>query len=117
MPSGGPSRREPRRGFPELLRQPDVREIAGHGDVIEMLGLEVGTQRVEHVGAVLATAPMSPRKVAEDPLVEQRARAHPLERRQMQIGHMRQHEVGGRRRDAALVRVDRELNGTHPVSI
>ncbi len=96
MVSGGPSRREPRRRLPELLRQPDVREIAGHGDVIEVLGVEVRAQRIEHVGAVLAAAPMAPRQVAKEPLADERARAHALERREMQIGQVRQHEVGVR---------------------
>ncbi len=109
--------REPRRGLAKFLRQAQMREVAGDGDVVEVLRLQIGPERVEHVGPVLVAAPQSPRDVAEDPLVEQRARPHAFERGQVQVGQMRQREIGVRRRDVALVRVDFQLYGGHPVSI
>ena len=124
---------EPGGRLTKFLREPDMREIAGHGDVIETFGVEVGAERIQHVEPVLAAPPHAPRKVAEDPLAEQRARAHAFERGQVQIRQVRQHELvirryvarhvrrhigrRGRVRKGALVSVDRELHGTHAVSI
>ena len=106
---------EPRRGLPELVRQPEMREVAGHGDMVGALAGEIGAQRIEHLGSMLVATPIAPGKVAEDPLVEERARTNSVERRKMQIGQMREHEIGVRRgvgaRGLALVRVDRERYG------
>ena len=112
---------EPRRGLPELVRQSDVREITGDGDMVGPAAREIDAERIEHLGAMLVAAPVAPRKIAEDPLVEERADTDAVERGQMQIGQVRQHEVAVRRgvgaRVLALVRVDRELYGRHAVSI
>ena len=124
---------EPGGRLPEFLRQPDMREIAGHGDVIETFRVEVGAKRIEHVasgargGAACATkgsrgsacraaragARLRARTGADPTSARARTRHSALRAR-----HVRRHIGGrGRVRKCALVRVDRELHGTHPVSI
>ncbi len=109
--------REPRCGLAEFLRQAEMGEIAGYRDVVEVFRVQIGAERIQHVGPVLVAPPQPPRNVAEDPFVEQCARAHAFERRQMQIGQVRQHEIGVRRRAVTLIRVDFQFNGRHAVSI
>jgi len=82
-----------------------------------MFRLQVGAQRVEHIGPVLMAPPEPPRNVAEHPLAEQFARLHAVERRQMQVRQMREREFGIQGRRVALVRDDSQLYGGHAVSI
>jgi hypothetical protein len=119
--SGGSQPLEPGRGLPELVRQPDMREVAGHGDVVGTLAGKIGAQRVEHIGSMLVATPIPPRKVAEHPLAEEHARANTDERRKMQVGQVREHEIGVRRRVrwgvGAVVGIYRQRYGAHAVSI
>jgi hypothetical protein len=107
IPSGGQSRE--RSGLPELLRQTQVREVAGDGNMVEVLRLQIGAKDIEHIGPVLVAASKPPRSVSEHPLIEQCAWAHSVKRGQVQIGQVGKHEIGVRRRDIAVPRVDLKL--------
>jgi len=82
-----------------------------------LLAGEIGAQRIEHLGSMLAATPIPPGKIAEDPLADERARVNSIERRKMQIGQMSEHEIGVRRCVGTVVGVDRQRYGTHAVSI
>ena len=94
-----------------------MRQVAGDRDMVGMFRLQIGPERVEHIGPVLMAPPEPPRNVAQHPLAEQLARPHAVERRQMQVRQMREREFGIQGRRVALVRVDFQLYGGHLVSI
>ena len=76
----------------EFIGQPDVREIAGHGDMIGPLRWNVGDQRVEHAHVVDAGAAALPVDPAGQPLAREIARARPRQGAEMQVGQMGEQE-------------------------
>ena len=56
---------EPGQRIDVLLRQADVDEVAGDGDVVGRLRLEVGDDAVEHVALIGVAAVAQPIGVAE----------------------------------------------------
>jgi hypothetical protein len=91
---------EPFGGAPEFLRQGHIHEVAGKGDVVGILRLDVGNDAGQRLGHVKMHAMTPPVAIARDALVQELSRAR---RRhwQMWIGEVRQREHAGPPPDVA----------------
>ena len=85
---------QPGRRRRELRLQREIDEIAGDRDVVRLLRLEVGDQRVEHVAAVIFVPVAGPVEIAEPALAGEIAQPRRWQRRKMRVGQMRQRERG-----------------------
>ena len=74
-------------GLP-LVGQPEIAKVAGAGDVIDTLAVQVSHERAEQVHVVVAPAAAAPVHVAGGPLAEELAQARSRQRSDMRIGEM-----------------------------
>ena len=78
---GGDALRRPKRAQPfsgkhELLRQAEIDEVAGHGDVVRLPLDDVLSQHIEDVAAMHELPPAMPIHIAEHALAEEVASRH-----------------------------------------
>jgi hypothetical protein len=66
---------EPRDGGAKLFFQGNVRQITSHHNMIWPLGLQVGNERVEHLGTMFLAPPLPPGEPTKNPFVHQRAQS------------------------------------------
>ena len=79
---------EPVRGVVDLLRQSDVRQIAGDDPVFDFGRADAVHELLDDGAIVICRALPTPRKPAEDPLVSQCARIHVTKVGEVRIGQM-----------------------------
>jgi hypothetical protein len=81
---------QPRQRWREFRLQREIDQVAGDGDVVGPLRMQVRDQRIEHLAPLIFMASARPVEIAERALA--RELGHPRRRqgRQMRIGQMRQ---------------------------
>ena len=85
---------QPFGGAHEFLRQAEIDEIAGHGDVVRLLLDDVAGDEVEDLAPMHVFPPAMPIDVAEHALAQQLAAPGARHRAQMDVGQMGEGEHG-----------------------
>ena len=93
-----------------LAGEPDLRQVAGDGDVIRRLALQVGHQGGEDLGPVNVPAAPLPGQGAQHPLVEQLAHPRGIRRGQVCIGDVSEGQPAGIRRAGRTMGIVRRVN-------
>ncbi len=85
---------QPFGGAHEFLRQPEIDEIAGDGDVVRLLLDDVAGDEIEDLAPVHVFPPAMPIDVADHALAQQLAALGARHRAQMDVGKMGEFEHG-----------------------
>ncbi len=85
---------QPFRGADELLRQAEIDEVAGDGDLVGLALHDIAGEEVEDLAAMHELAAAMPVHVAEDALRHEVAAARARHRAQVNVGKMREGEHG-----------------------
>ena len=85
---------QPFRGKHELLRKPEIDEVAGHRDVVRLPPDDILGQHIEDVAPMHELPPLMPIHIAEHALAEEVAAPRPGHRAQVNVGQMREREQG-----------------------
>jgi hypothetical protein len=83
---------EPLRGRPVFGPQRQVDQVAGQRDVVRPVRHEVGDQRLEDLRPVDVAPAVLPGMIADEALAPQLGRAHPGQRRKVDVGEVSQRE-------------------------
>ena len=79
---------QPFRRAHEFLREPEIDEIAGHGDVVRFSLDDIAGQKVEDLAPMHQLAPAMPVDITEDALAHELDAPSRRHRAQMDVGEM-----------------------------